>query len=269
MSQLLHVVRKHLVDVSLVCGAVALLFLGYLLWPASDTALPPPEFQPSQLVTETPPPGKTGVLSDERTRTLSAYVRDPRAIRAAPNDSSPRIARLRMTTEEGYLEPYLVRRVHTDRQGRVWTEVRIPGRPNGRVGWVRRNALEPFKETPTLLVVDRSRLTIGLYRNGHRRWERPVAIGAGATPTPAGRFSIRERIKIRDRHSPYWPYALGTSAYSSLPGWPGGGVVAIHGDVQQPGLIPGRVSHGCIRLHDQDMAWLAQRVDVGTPLLII
>ncbi len=81
-----------------------------------------------------------------------------------------------------------------------------------------------------------------------------MAVGRPSTPTPAGRFWIRERFKIADRQSGYWPYAFGTSDYSTLTDWPGGGVVGIHGPYHQPQAIPGRVSHGCIRLHTADDA---------------
>lgn len=269
MNQPSRRTRRHLVRIVVAVATLGLLLLAYAWAAAREPALPAAEFRPDELTTTMPPRGKVAIVSDERTRTLSAYVRKQAPIYSAPRESGQPVGHLKLTTEDGYLEPYLVRRVYVDHEGRLWSEVRIPGRPNGRVGWVRRNALEPFERTESLLVVDRDRLTIGLYRNGDRRWERPVAIGKASTPTPAGRFYIRERIKIRNRRSPYWPYALGTSAYSSLPGWPGGGVVAIHGDAHAPALIPGRVSHGCIRMRNQDIAWLAPRIEVGTPVLII
>jgi hypothetical protein len=216
-----------------------------------------------------PEPGATVALSDERALTLSAYVAEPSAIYSAPDQSSTRLGRLHMTTEDGFLEVYLVLRAHTDAQGREWTEVRIPGRPNGRTGWVPRDSLEGFRATRWLLVVNRRRLTITLYWNGKRRWRRLVGIGKRGTPTPAGHFWIRERLKVRKRTSPYWPYALGTSDYSTLSAWPGGGVIGIHGDWNQPALIPGRPSHGCIRMHDRDIRWLARRIDIGTPLRVV
>jgi lipoprotein-anchoring transpeptidase ErfK/SrfK len=137
------------------------------------------------------------------------------------------------------------------------------------VGWVRREALGRFRATRWLLVVNRRHLKATLYWNGKRRWRRPVGIGKRSTPTPAGHFWIRERIKVSDRTSPYWPYALGTSDYSVLSEWPGGGVIGIHGDWDQPWLIPGRPSHGCIRMRDGDIASLARRIDIGAPLRII
>jgi L,D-transpeptidase catalytic domain len=219
--------------------------------------------------TQPPAPGTSRVLSDERKLTLSANVAAARTIYAAPKPGSRRLGRLRYWTEDGYAEVYLVLRAYTDVDGREWTQIRIPGRPNGRVGWVRRDALGRFKATRWLLVVNRKHLKITLYWNGKRRWQRPVGIGKPSTPTPAGRFLIRERIKVNDRRSPYWPYALGTSDYSTLSEWPGGGVIGIHGDWDQPWLIPGRPSHGCIRMRNRDIASLARRIDIGTPLRII
>jgi lipoprotein-anchoring transpeptidase ErfK/SrfK len=219
--------------------------------------------------TQAPPIGKTAKLSDERTLTFSAFVSRPRRVYADPTETAHAVGRLHMTTETGRLESYVVLRAHTDKRAREWVQVRVPGNPNGRVGWVLRDALDKLHRTRWLIFVDRSKMKMTVYLNGRRHWERPVGVGKPSTPTPAGHFWIRSRIKIKKRSSPYWPYALGTSAYSSLPGWPGGGVVAIHGDAKAPGLIPGQPSHGCIRLRNEDVAWLAQRIDVGTPLWVV
>jgi hypothetical protein len=77
---------------------------------------------------------------------------------------------------------------------------------------------------------------------------------------------LRERLR---GSNPYWPYALGTSDYSTLTDWPAGGVVGVHGDFGEPALIPGDPSHGCVRMHDTDLAWLAPRLTLGTPVDII
>jgi hypothetical protein len=225
-----------------------------------------PEFHASA---QAPAPGKSKKLSDERTLTFSALVAHPRPVYAAPNPHARRVGRLHMTTETGRLESYVVLGAHTDKQGREWVHVRLPGNPNGRVGWVLRDALDRLHSTGWLILVDRSDKTMTVYLNGKRHWSRPVGIGKPSTPTPAGHFWIRSIIRVTKRSSPYWPYALGTSAYSSLSDWPGGGVVGIHGDAKQPGLIPGEPSHGCIRLHNEDVAWLAHRVVVGTPVWVV
>jgi lipoprotein-anchoring transpeptidase ErfK/SrfK len=44
-------------------------------------------------------------------------------------------------------------------------------------------------------------------------------------------------------------------------------VVGIHG-TNEPGLIPGRSSHGCVRVPNQAIVKLAHLMPVGTPLLI-
>ena len=52
-----------------------------------------------------------------------------------------------------------------------------------------------------------------------------------------------------------------------LTDWPGGGYVGVHG-TNEPGLIPGHISHGCIRLHNAAILRLAQLMPVGTPLTV-
>lgn len=208
------------------------------------------------------------VLSDELGTTRWAHTAAITAIRELPDAHAPRIRSLRWYTEDGFPEVYLLLRSRWGADGRQWIELRIPMRPNGRTGWVRREALGGFHVTHTAIVVDRSRLRMRLLVHGRRRWSAPVAIGARRTPTPAGRFWIRERFKISDRSSGYWPYAFGTSDYSTLTDWPGGGVVGIHGPYHEESRIPGRISHGCIRLRVRDTAWLARHIAVGTPLQI-
>jgi lipoprotein-anchoring transpeptidase ErfK/SrfK len=62
--------------------------------------------------------------------------------------------------------------------------------------------------------------------------------------------------------------AFGTSATSdTLTDWPGGGYVGVHG-TNEPGLIPGRISHGCVRLKNPDIVRLSKLMPVGTPVTI-
>ncbi|MBV9915436.1 MAG: L,D-transpeptidase [Solirubrobacterales bacterium] len=209
------------------------------------------------------------VLSDERTFTRWAYVNQTDAIFARPDASSHRVARLHWNTEDGFPEVYLLLDARWDRRRVEWVKLRIPMRPNGRTGWVRRDDLGDFHFTRTLVVVDREHLRLSFYAGGRRQWSAPVGVGKPSTPTPAGTFWIRERFKISDPRSGYWPYAFGTADYSTLTDWPGGGVVGIHGPYYEPGLIPGHISHGCIRLGVADDAWLARHVGVGTPVRVV
>jgi hypothetical protein len=62
--------------------------------------------------------------------------------------------------------------------------------------------------------------------------------------------------------------AFGLSIYSRYRTfWPGGGQVGLHG-TNQPGLIPGLISNGCIRLRNRHVLRLDRKVLVGTPVLI-
>ncbi|MGI8921098.1 MAG: L,D-transpeptidase [Solirubrobacteraceae bacterium] len=240
---------------------------GVLVRSLDPARLPSPARAASS--TAVPQAPRDQVLSNERTLTRWANTAAIAAIYTQPSSASQRVNRLRWYTEDGFPEVYLLLASHTDSTGHQWIKLRIPTRPNGQTGWVKREALSAFHSTTNLLVINRSQLRIYLYRNGQQRWSAPVGIGAPGTPTPPGHFWIRERFKILDRSSGYWPYALGTSDYSTLTDWPGGGVVGIHGPYGAPGQIPGRPSHGCIRMHTNDDARLATNISLGTPLQII
>ena len=75
------------------------------------------------------------------------------------------------------------------------------------------------------------------------------------------------RERLRGSGGVYGPWAFGTSAYSRLSDWPGGGVIGIHG-TNEPWLVPGRPSHGCIRLRNADMERLYAQTPLGTPVVI-
>jgi lipoprotein-anchoring transpeptidase ErfK/SrfK len=94
-----------------------------------------------------------------------------------------------------------------------------------------------------------------------------IGVGEPAWPTPRGEFYIRNRLTSYE--SPFYgPLAFGTSARSAvLTDWPDGGFVGIHG-TNQPELLPGRVSHGCIRMRNEDILELGQLMPIGTPVTI-
>jgi hypothetical protein len=214
-------------------------------------------------------PGASGSvrLSNEWTFTRWAHPVRRVAIRWLPTSHARRIVRTHYLTEDRFPEVYPVLRSWRDSKWRTWFEVRIPMRPNGRRGWVRRSALGPLYRVRTLLVVARRKLRATLYRRGRRIWRVPVGIGKPSTPTPAGRFWIREKFRTPGPGGIYGPVAFGTSDYSVLSDWPGGGIIGIHG-TSEPSLIPGRPSHGCIRVRNEAVLRLWRLMPIGTPLLI-
>lgn len=208
-------------------------------------------------------------LSNENTVTFWAHSAGDAVVHAIPTVRGQQIARLHLLTEDGAAEVYIILRKYVDQAGRTWLRVRIPRRPNGFSGWVLARGLGPAHKISTRLVIDRTRLKATLYDAGRAVWSSPVGVGKRSTPTPKGNFWVREKLVALGGSNPiYGPYALGTSAYSVLTEWPGGGVVGIHG-TNQPELIPGRPSHGCIRMPNAAITQLYHLISVGTPVSII
>lgn len=197
-----------------------------------------------------------------------AYPAEPAVIRKNPELSAPAVAKVRFTTELGNAEVYAISATVTGADEKVWVRVDVPGRPNGRFGWVREGALGAQHPVDQLLVISRAKLRATLFSDGKAVFTARVGIGRAGTQTPAGSFYIREATPIRGEGGAYGPFAFGTSAYSpGLSGWPLGGVIGIHG-TDEPGLIPGRISHGCIRMRNPDIQRLRRVLGVGARLRI-
>jgi lipoprotein-anchoring transpeptidase ErfK/SrfK len=211
-------------------------------------------------------PGAEVLLSDEKRVTRWAHANEPAPIRAEPAKTARTITRLRYLTEDKLPEVYLVLDGRIDATGEPWLHIRIPARPNARTGWVPADMLSQLYVVRTQLVIDRTAKRAKLYKNGRKIWEASVGVGKAGTPTPRGDFWIRERLK--GNGGAYGPWAFGTSAYSSISDWPKGGVVGIHG-TNQPQLIPGTPSHGCVRVRNDKIKQLARLMPIGTPVKII
>lgn len=209
-------------------------------------------------------PGRPQLLRRAAGGSWWATVAHPAAALHAPGGT--RVATLATSTPEGTTNLVLVLG-STDVRGVEWVRVRLPVLPNNTTGWVPRSALGGYHFVTTHLVVDLRRLRATLWRNGRVVFSAPVGVGQSQSPTPRGEFYVRD--ELTDYASPFYgPLAFGTSARSAvLTEWPDGGFVGIHG-TDEPGLIPGRVSHGCIRLRNRDILRLAKLMPVGTPLTI-
>jgi hypothetical protein len=148
-----------------------------------------------------------------------------------------------------------------------WYRVRLPILPNNKIGYVQPRYLSSLFIVHTHLYVDRGSLTATLKRDGKTIFKTRVGVGKSHSPTPRGEFYIRD--KLTNFNNPFYgPIAFGTSARSpTLTDWPGGGYVGVHG-TNQPEILPGRVSHGCIRMRNAAIMALARLMPVGTPLTI-
>jgi hypothetical protein len=206
-------------------------------------------------------------LSDEHGTTLWSTALTREVAHRGPDAHSARAGGLRFYTEDRLPEVYVALEQTRGADDRAWVRVRLPMRPNGTTGWVRRSALGPWHVNRSLLHVDRRARTAVLVKRGRVVWRSRVGVGKPGTPTPTGRFYVRERIPNLAGSPLYGPIAFGTSAYSRLSDWPGGGVIGVHG-TDQPELIPGRVSHGCVRVPNRAIRRLARLLTIGTPVHI-
>jgi lipoprotein-anchoring transpeptidase ErfK/SrfK len=164
-------------------------------------------------------------------------------------------------TEEQTVVPVLARRG-------AFIEVMLPGRPNGRVGWIDQ-AHTVSLETPWHIVVDLSLRLVTVYRSGRPVKTFRAVVGKRSTPTPIGRFYVEETVALPASDDAA-PLALALSARSNVLHTFDGGPAqtALHG-LSNIGGVPGTaVSHGCIRLDSATMHWLAKRIATGTPVTI-
>ena len=213
------------------------------------------------------PPGMVQ-LSNETTTTKWAYTADLQPVFSRPSGGAHRVARLHLLTEDSFPEVYLVLDSWKSSAGNTWLKIRVPKRPNGLTGWVRRSALGDLRTVHTQLRVNKHTLRVTLYKSAKKIFTARIGVGKASTATPSGHFWIREKFHVGG-HTLYGPRAIGTSAYApTLSEWPGGGVVGLHG-TDQPGLIPGRPSHGCVRLRNRDILRLYKLAPKGTPVDIV
>ena len=147
----------------------------------------------------------------------------------------------------------------------AWYRITIPGRPNGRSGWIPAGSAS-LKPVDRWLVIYRGARKFEFYVNGKVARTGKVAVGRKGMETPTGLFYVQAKF------DPTWEvlgaYAFETSGYSKLSDWPGGGVVGVHG-TNTPELIGQAVSHGCVRLYNKDIQYLRSVVGVGTPIKIV
>jgi lipoprotein-anchoring transpeptidase ErfK/SrfK len=244
----------------------ALSVLAVLVWPSSKGAssvgsgLPePPE---SALDVGRPQP-----LGQERHVSVWTSVRQADLARKAPTAGAAPVARVGLRTPEGTSNVLEVLSRARDAAGGVWVKVRLAVLPNGTTGWLPRTAINGYRTVRTRLRIDLGRLRATLFRDGEPVLRAPVGVGEPQWPTPRGRFFVRNKL-VRFRSPFYGPLAFGTSARSAvLTDWPDGGFVGIHG-TSRPDLLPGRISHGCIRMRNPDILRLGRLMPVGTPITI-
>jgi lipoprotein-anchoring transpeptidase ErfK/SrfK len=149
-----------------------------------------------------------------------------------------------------------------------WLKVLLPIRPNGSTGYVKA-ADVTLAENPYSIDVKLAEHRLVVTKGDEVIADEPIGVGTSSTPTPGGKYYLKELLQPPDPNGAYGPYAYGLSGFSNeLEEFNGGdGVIGIHG-TNEPELIGTDVSHGCIRMSNEAISALAAELPLGTPVHI-
>lgn len=155
--------------------------------------------------------------------------------------------------------------------GRLYARLLLPQRPNGAAGWVSGDDVGLLR-TRWRIGIDLRARRVTVARDGRRVKTIRAVVGSAATPTPKGRFAVSELIAQRPANAFFGSWVVPLTAFSdTLTEYMGGpGRVAIHGrggaSLADP--LGTATSHGCIRIQNADVNWLARRIEPGVPVTI-
>jgi lipoprotein-anchoring transpeptidase ErfK/SrfK len=199
-----------------------------------------------------------------------ARVLVPTPARSAPG-SGPVLMRVRPVAPLSGRATVLrvVRERRSD--GRRFVKVLLPMRPNGTAGWVRADRVR-LGRTPYAVTIDRSARMLTVRRDGRVVRRERIVVGAPGSPTPRGEFAISEEIRRASPHefTGAWilPLTAFSGTYRQFAGGPGR--VAIHGrggaSLRDP--LGTAASHGCVRVTNRAVRWMARRLSPGVPVRI-
>ena len=150
-----------------------------------------------------------------------------------------------------------------------WVRVLLAERPNGSTGWVRASDVQ-LTPNPYRLQVTLGDHKIAVFQGTNTIYEGEVAIGASDTPTPPGKYYTRVLIQAPDPNTVYGPFAYGLSAHSEvLTEFSGGDAeVGVHGN-NDSSVLGKSVTHGCIRMDNDEIIKLSKVLPLGTPVEIV
>jgi lipoprotein-anchoring transpeptidase ErfK/SrfK len=154
-------------------------------------------------------------------------------------------------------------------RGREWVHLLLPIRPDGTTGWVPRSHVV-LTTTRYWITVDKGARTVTIYDRGRQVRRFLAVIGKPATPTPDGLAAIWERDPQPDPQGFLGPWAMPLTVLSNVLFNFGGGPgrIAIHGrggaSLENP--LGSAASHGCVRIDDDEIEWMAAHIQPGTPV---
>jgi len=191
--------------------------------------------------------------------------------RAAPRADARSLPTIFPVSQWGTPTELLVLGSRLDARGTQWLRVLVDDRPNGTAVWMNANDAVVHAD-PWRVVVSRGRREVSVFRDGRLVRSFGAVVGKPSTPTPAGRFAIAAELRQPDAGEFEGAWVLPLTAHSNvLKRFAGGdGQVALHGRGGASLLDPlGTArSHGCVRLANPAIGWIASRVPAGTEVLV-
>jgi lipoprotein-anchoring transpeptidase ErfK/SrfK len=148
-------------------------------------------------------------------------------------------------------------------------KVLLPVRPNGSTGWINPVDVGIKRTHKFRIEIGLSAFTIKVFNGTDMVMSEKIGVGTQDTPTPNGRYYIKELLQPPKPDGIYGPFAYGLSGFSPvLQSFNGGdGTIGIHG-TNKPELIGTRASHGCIRMRNEAISQLTKYLPLGTPVII-
>jgi lipoprotein-anchoring transpeptidase ErfK/SrfK len=150
--------------------------------------------------------------------------------------------------------------------------VLLPYKPNHGKGFIDKSQVSLTKNPYAIkIALGEHKLTVS--QGTKTILEATVGLGKEGMETPEGKFFLVKLYKNPEPTNSYGPYAYGTSAYSDitdpdfLAQFPGA-QVGIHG-TNDPGSLGQNVSHGCIRMSNENITKLSTILPLGTPVDIV
>ena len=158
-----------------------------------------------------------------------------------------------------------------DGKGREWLRVLLPIRPNGTTGWIGRDFVLLGRSDYSLEVSTR-RAEVSVFEAGRLVRRVGAVVGAPSTPTPHGLFAVYDPVPQARPAGFVGPWVVHLTGHSDVLDDFGGGPgrVAIHGRGAASLRVPlgSSASHGCIRVDNDVVSWLARTIPAGTPVVI-
>lgn len=196
----------------------------------------------------------------------SAVVRTTVTARSEPDPSAASMGDFEASN--GYGDEQVFRVIEERRSpAGVWYHVLLPIEPNGARGWVPAEAVAVRGETQRL-VVNLGARTLQRFVAGKEVGHWSVGIGKPQTPTPPGPSYLWAKM-TREQGSPavYGAGVLALAAMSpTLSDWQGSSPrIGIHG-TSRPTDLGNQVSHGCVRMSNDELTVLLRDIPVGTPI---